>query len=219
MNLFASGTGGRAFYSISDIATAIEDAVNDSEVTYALGFYPESSKLDGKFHKLNVKVARGGLDVRHRKGYMAGDDDAPSSPERLKVLKSAMETPLDSTGLALSALLVPNAELKGAHEAVLRIGVQELTLGTERRKDGTLVWTALITITTFLPSHSKPNGTSNDLKLTFTEARLKEVLKDGYRIRVLLDGQGKAGPARLAVQDRTSGKTGSLTLSLPEVKL
>ena len=121
--------------------------------------------------------------------------------------------------LLLSALLVPSTTAQGAQEAVLRIDAQELTLATERLKDGTLVWTALITVTTYLPSHPKPNGTSSELKLTFTEARLKEVLKDGYRIRVVVDGHGKAGPARIAVQDRSNGKTGSLTLNLPEVKL
>jgi hypothetical protein len=47
MNLFAGGTGGRAFYVVNDVAAAIKTAVEDSEVTYALGFYPGDIKLDG----------------------------------------------------------------------------------------------------------------------------------------------------------------------------
>ena len=55
MNLFAGGTGGRAFYVINDIATAIKTAVEDSEVTYSLGFYPGDIKLDGSYHSLSVR--------------------------------------------------------------------------------------------------------------------------------------------------------------------
>jgi VWFA-related protein len=66
MNLFAGGTGGRAFYVINDLAAAVKTAVDDSEVTYALGFYPGDIKLDGSYHSLSVKVARPGMDVRHR---------------------------------------------------------------------------------------------------------------------------------------------------------
>jgi len=71
MNLFAGGTGGRAFYVINDIAAAIKTAVEDTEITYSLGFYPGDIKLDGSYHSLSVKVARKGMDLRARKGYFA----------------------------------------------------------------------------------------------------------------------------------------------------
>jgi VWFA-related protein len=77
MNLFAGGTGGRAFYMINDVATAIKTAVEDSEVTYALGFYPVDIKLDGSYHSLSLKVARHGSDLRHR--------TEESRPQRVQV--------------------------------------------------------------------------------------------------------------------------------------
>ena len=43
---------------INDLSAAIKTAVEDSEVTYALGFYPVDIKLDGSYHSLSVKVAR-----------------------------------------------------------------------------------------------------------------------------------------------------------------
>ena len=51
----------------------MKTAVEDSEVTYALGFYPVDIKLDGSYHSLSVKVARKGMDLRYRKGYYATD--------------------------------------------------------------------------------------------------------------------------------------------------
>ena len=55
MNILAEGTGGKAFYNLGDIAGAIKAAVEDSEITYALGFYPQNVKLDGSYHKLSVE--------------------------------------------------------------------------------------------------------------------------------------------------------------------
>lgn len=38
-----------AAQGIADFAGAIRNAVDDSEITYVLGFYPSSEKLDGRF--------------------------------------------------------------------------------------------------------------------------------------------------------------------------
>ncbi len=45
MNLFAGKTGGRAFYVMNDMETAIQTIVDDDQVTYMLGFYPADVKL------------------------------------------------------------------------------------------------------------------------------------------------------------------------------
>jgi hypothetical protein len=50
MEELASRTGGRAYYNTNDLAKAINEAVDDSRVTYTLGFYPIAEKFDGKFH-------------------------------------------------------------------------------------------------------------------------------------------------------------------------
>jgi VWFA-related protein len=214
MNLFAGGTGGRAFYNLSDLAGAFREALEDSEVTYVLGFYPDAARLDGKYHALRVHVARKNVEVRHRRGYVADDNRAPDAAEQQHSLRTALEEPLDATGIGLAARLIPSLAVPGAHEVVLRIHTQDLEMKTEETGGGARVWSALVAISTFLPEHSKPNGTLNNIKLTFTEKRLEEVTRDGYLIRVFVDDRGRAGPVRVAVQDRSSGRTGSLTLPL-----
>ena len=56
MNELASRTGGHAYYNRNDIDEAIHTAVDDSRVTYMLGFYPVDESFDGKFHKIDVEV-------------------------------------------------------------------------------------------------------------------------------------------------------------------
>ena len=60
---------GRAFINTNDIAGAIRTAVEDSSVTYTLGFYPQNDKFDNSFHTLKVKLVEfPHMDLRYRRG-------------------------------------------------------------------------------------------------------------------------------------------------------
>jgi VWFA-related protein len=73
MDLIALETGVRAFYNANALGLSIQWAVDDSRVTYVLGFYPEESSWDGKYHKLEVRVNRPAVEVRSRRSYFASD--------------------------------------------------------------------------------------------------------------------------------------------------
>jgi VWFA-related protein len=64
----ASGTGGEFFHNNNDLKAGF-DAVAGSSVSYILAFVPQ--ELDGKFHKLEVKLTRSKASVRARRGYFA----------------------------------------------------------------------------------------------------------------------------------------------------
>ena len=69
MNSLAGKTGGRAYYNSNDIMTSLRNAIDDGDVCYSLGFYPRENQSDRKFHNLEVKVNRPGMEVRHRSGF------------------------------------------------------------------------------------------------------------------------------------------------------
>jgi hypothetical protein len=209
MNLFAGGTGGQAFYVINDIAAAIKTAVEDSEVTYALGFYPGDIKLDGSYHSLSVKVARKSMDLRHRKGYFATDLKQPTEKQSQASLKEIFDTPLEATGLGMIARLDPYARQAGVYMLTLTFNLQELHLEHEKN-----TWVALIQFATYFPSAAKPNGTEETIKITLTEQRLRETLANGYTIQKLVVAGNRTGLLRLAIQDRATGAAGSLKLAL-----
>lgn len=209
MNLFAGGTGGRAFYMISDVAKAIKTAVEDSEVTYALGFYPGDIKLDGSYHSLSVRVARKGVDLRARKGYFATDLKQPTEKQTIESLRDIFATPLEATGIGMVARLDPYARQAGVQNLTLTFNLQELHLEKEKNN-----WVALIHLATYFPSAAKPNGTEESIKLTLTEQRLKESLANGYTMQRLVIVGNREGDLRLAVQDRVTGAAGSVKLTL-----
>jgi VWFA-related protein len=103
MEMVAADTGGRAFYNTNDIQGAIRQAIDDAEVTYTLGFYPDSKALDSQYHSLRVHVDRKDVDLRYRKGYIASADSVITETDREQIVRDALWSPLAATGIALSA--------------------------------------------------------------------------------------------------------------------
>ncbi len=66
----AEDTGGRSFRS-NDLVQSLARIVSESSGFYLLGYAPVERPLDGKFHKIKVKVKTPGLEVRARTGYWA----------------------------------------------------------------------------------------------------------------------------------------------------
>lgn len=66
-------TGGKSITNTNDINEGLQIIGNMISKSYILGYTPKKRNLDGKYRKIEVKVKRKGLEVRHRKGYFASD--------------------------------------------------------------------------------------------------------------------------------------------------
>ena len=66
----ANDTGGDYFRS-NDLEQAFKQVVTQSSGFYLLGYAPTERQLDGRFHKIRVRVKPSGLEVRSRTGYWA----------------------------------------------------------------------------------------------------------------------------------------------------
>ena len=64
----ADRTGGTSIVNVNDIGDLLGRVSNDFKTFYSLGYTPMRAG-DGRYHKVEVKVARKGLTVRHRDGY------------------------------------------------------------------------------------------------------------------------------------------------------
>ena len=87
----AGDTGGD-YYRSNDLDKAFRQVVVESSGFYLLGYAPTERRLDGRFHKIKVRVKPSGLDVRARTGYWA-----PSVAEidRARVKAAEAEIPPD----------------------------------------------------------------------------------------------------------------------------
>ncbi len=98
----ALDTGGYAIRSTNDLTDGARRIAQQSRVYYLLGFTPDETR-DGRFHKLEVKLRRKGLNVRARKGYYALADDAPAPNigDRDPVFQEALDAAEFRPGLPL----------------------------------------------------------------------------------------------------------------------
>lgn len=126
----AYDTGGRPFVGTNAPAMLMKQIVQDASAYYLLGYAPELTPVDGKFHKIKVRVKKPGYEVRARSGYFA-----PSLSDMTRAREAAA-----------AATLPPEenrafAELAAADRAERLV---DLWVGMARGRDGltrvTLAW-------------------------------------------------------------------------------
>jgi VWFA-related protein len=71
LRALALETDGRAILNRNDLDVGMKQIVRDSSAYYLIGYTSTQAKADGKFHAINVRVKRSGVQVRARKGYWA----------------------------------------------------------------------------------------------------------------------------------------------------
>ncbi len=216
MQRLADETGGRAFVNTNDLTGAIRDAVEDSAVTYTLGFYIDSSSLDGKFHELKVQAHRSGLNIRYPKGYFALKDAPASQDERHNNFLTAIKSPLDSSAIPIQIQVsrvnqpTPNSlALSGS------IGIQDLQLAQSGE-----VRTGSLDITVIEQDQTGKvlRESANRINLRFTEKQYPAVLKTGITFRKTVQPQAGMTTLRVLVQDPTTAAIGSLVIPLSQLK-
>ena len=67
----ARATGGTFFHNNNDLAAGLRSIVRSQSYYYVLTYGLTEPKLDGRYHKIKVRVSRPGVEIRHRKGYFA----------------------------------------------------------------------------------------------------------------------------------------------------
>jgi hypothetical protein len=104
----AADSGGFSVKNTNDLSVGIKRIADESRVYYLLGYHPTNAKPDGRFRKIQVKVARKGLEVRARKGYYApleggksleADKKKPQTVDPL--FQQALDSPFEMEGMSL----------------------------------------------------------------------------------------------------------------------
>ena len=69
--MLADNTDGRAIVNRNDLAAGMKQIMRDASGYYLLGYTSTAAPTDGRFHTIDVRVKRPGVEVRSRKGYCA----------------------------------------------------------------------------------------------------------------------------------------------------
>jgi VWFA-related protein len=91
-------TGGRSFIHWSELPGALTEIEDDTSRFYLLAYAPPTPE-DGEYHEIAVEVARPGLQVRQRRGYLALAETERSN----QAVAAALQLPGATHGLDVSA--------------------------------------------------------------------------------------------------------------------
>ena len=126
--VLADLTGGRTVMNTEAPEAQLPALFGESQVYYLVAFTPAASSTNGKLHRVEVKVARPGVSVRTRSGYITGE-----TGEGSRAAANTSETAgivggvLPRTDVPLSVSAAPFAVPGSAEKAAVAItlGVQQ----------------------------------------------------------------------------------------------
>ncbi|MGC1106562.1 MAG: VWA domain-containing protein [Candidatus Acidiferrales bacterium] len=215
MKKLADETGGQAFVNTNDITGAIRKAVEDSAVTYTLGFYINRDDLDGKFHELTVKLNAKGLILRYPKGYFAFPDTVATKNEDQARLMTAVQSPIESSVIPLQATLARvNQPEPNSLSLSCSIDIRNLQLvqsGSVRK--GAVIVYVIEQDQTGKVVQQWDRG----YNFQFTDAQYAALLKSGMAFHQYVHPHAGVTTIRVLVEDPSTSDLGSLIIPLSQI--
>jgi VWFA-related protein len=221
LHAFADATGGRACVTIDELEKCFAEVVDDSRAYYLLGYYLAGDTQPG-WRKLKVKVTGDGLHVRYREGFYVTPKIQDSAELRRKQLIEALASPIQYTGLRLTARLLPSSSDpastpqsatsgSGKRHAEFMLGVMGNSLTIDREKGNAI---DLEVIALAFDSNRKSVATASQAISTGLKPEMmQKTLQTGLGIPEKFDLAPGKYEVKFAVRDNSSGLLG--TVSVP----
>lgn len=208
-------TGGFIVRNTNDLAAGIRRIADETRAYYLLGYTSTNAKRDGRFRKIQVKLARKGLNVRARKGYYAPLEGGVAPAKDKKggpdpVLQAALDSPFDTpdVGLRMTAFVSDETMLGKAKTIV--VADADLERFAFEQKDGRFVGTLefLLVVAHRETGEFLRYDQAVDMKLLpATRERLRA---QGFPIVRDFELAPGGYQAKLVVRDKVGGRVGTL---------
>lgn len=202
----AAATGGVAYYNINEITSKVREAMSDAELTYSLGYYPESKALDGKLHDLGIKAKSSGATLRFRKRYLASKEDPRRQTPPVPVLAA---DPLEATAVQLAAYAQPDSDRPGYQRVDVSVNVNDLTLTHEADR-----WTGAFEMGLAVNGEMGAAGSLQIFNLNLTDEQLHQAQTSGLVVHGSVNTRNELVNLRAVVRDKTSGAAGAVRVPL-----
>jgi VWFA-related protein len=215
MQKVADETGGQAFVNTNDITGAIRKAVEDSAVTYTLGFYIDASALDGKFHEIKVQSKRKDVTLHYPKGYFAYRETGGTQDQNMKTLVTAVQSPIESSLIPLQATLERVSQPEANSLSMLcSIDVHSLqwTQTDNLHKSAVAVY-----VIEQDPVGKVLQQWEKKFNVQFTDSQYSALLSSGMVFRQVVHLHAGASTLRVLIEDPGTSQIGSLIIPLAQV--
>jgi VWFA-related protein len=228
LNYLAQQTGGFFVHNNNDINLGLKRILDDQKGYYLIGYRPDESTFDAKtgrkrFHHLDVRVTRPGLNVRTRTGFFGISDEQakPSRPTRAQQLMAAITSPFASgdVNLRLTSLFLNDLEYGPFMRSLIYVDAR--TLNFVEQPDGSRQANVDVVAMTFGDDGVAVDQRTRTEAVIVRGAQYEQALKNGLIFGINLPIR-KAGAyqLRVAVRDATTERVGSASqyIEVPDLK-
>jgi len=221
LRAIANDTGGTFFGNNNDIRRGLNNILEQNSAYYMLGFYPEATKWDGKYHKVKVLVHRTDLTVSFRKGYLAKSppvENAGVDPKVAEALE-AISSPFvrRDIDLRLTPLYIDNAQRDPVVTLLLHIDASKLKfIESEGRYQSKLEQVGFV----LDADGRKVDEFANTLDLNLQKQTYESALKRGFVATRTINVKPGVYQIRLFVREVGFGSIGTANdyIEIPDMK-
>ena len=205
----AAMTGGQ-LYAQADVPAAMKAAMEASQSSYVVGYYPAAGNWDGKLHKIKLKCAKDGVKLESKTEHVAYKEPEMGAAEEQEAFRAAIRSPFDASEIGLWALRASSKKDPKKTRLQLRIDARDVTMqavGTAYHCDLSVAYVSY-------GKNGEPWPTRPvAMPIDFVAAQRDEVLKGGINVGGDIAFREGVDKVRIIVLDNFSGAVGSVTLT------
>jgi VWFA-related protein len=235
MQELALDTGGKAFFDTNGIKEALANAIENGENYYTLAYIPDDAKFDGKFRRIQVKLAEQNHQLAYRQGYFADAPSAHSSNAPLSPTAAAIQRGAPpSSQILFKVRVLPSDDdaLKGLESQTGPAGLMAEKLhGTVKRywidyatdlhqvsvivgSDGLFHCSVEFAAIAYDRDGKILNVANRAFKLNLQSAQYNQIMQTGLPLHQELDVPVGEVYLRIAVHDLSTDRIGSVEIPL-----
>jgi VWFA-related protein len=234
MEEIATDTGGHAYKEMNDLDQAVADSIENGSHYYTIGYVPAAAELNGQFRKIQVRVEGRDYKLAYRRGYYADPPDAPSAHGTGRIpplVAAALHGAPPATQIVFKAGLLngsdpllqnvrlpegPAGEMSKAlakpERYVVNLTLNPRSLNLDMSPDGTRQAKIELALIGYDADGNVANFVDKRVALGLQAAQYAQIQARGIPLLVPIDLPAGDDSVRIAVEDLTAARTGSLEI-------
>jgi VWFA-related protein len=236
IKLIADLTGGKAYIDTNGLKEAVANAADNGASYYSISYVPAAEKLNGQFHKIQVRLNKSSYKLAYRSGFYANSPDKPSAynpgatasqmttatllgaPPETQILFLARVLP--ATDPQFKDLKMPDGpagepskDLKGPlHRYIVDLTIDSHTLTYEKTPEGAHKTSLEFALVAYDSNFNQVNFLDRGIQLNQNDQRYARALATGTPVRLAIDLPAGEDILRIAIQDTAANRAGSIEI-------
>ena len=210
----ANDSGGFVVRNTNDLTRGIQRIAAESQSYYLLGYNSTNAKADGRFRKIDLRLARKGIDVRARKGYYAPLEGKapPKKPTGIDPdIQQALDSPyeLGDIPIRMSAYVFDETLLGKASTTILaEVDIKDFVFNEQ---EGRLLDSLEFLMVTAHRESGEYFRYDQRVDMKLQPSTREKILKSWFPIARDFDLAPGAYQAKIVVRDKNTGRIGTVT--------